>query len=366
MLDGGRVLPSWPPLPLRRGEVHAQAGAAADPRFRRRGAGRSGQARCSPRRWVAQRRSSLPSRLPRGARRVRQESRRGRHCPQPAGLSYCSENPARDWEILKEHALYQLQHYPTWFKAAGQPLFGDPPADFADLESRGVYLCGTPDEIVTAITADHELARFTRHNFWATRPRVDPAMGDAQHRAFRPGGHSEAASPLSDPALKQECEAQRHRRPASRLDRHRPGRNPLPPLLPAEGVLRAGARECLRIQRHAPGRSQARSGARSSGTATCDRSTRMAGARSESTHDDRSSRRRSPGSREADLARCPGNGRLGRVGGDDLGAHPISWCRVSSSKTMSGTPSGPTRSDASQSPSNSSFCIRPKASNLRR
>ncbi|HJN91237.1 MAG TPA: LLM class flavin-dependent oxidoreductase, partial [Dehalococcoidia bacterium] len=50
---------------------------------------------------------------------------------------FCSDDPERDWEILKPHALYQLQNYAKWFSDAGQPAFGDPPSDYADLESRG-------------------------------------------------------------------------------------------------------------------------------------------------------------------------------------------------------------------------------------
>jgi alkanesulfonate monooxygenase SsuD/methylene tetrahydromethanopterin reductase-like flavin-dependent oxidoreductase (luciferase family) len=86
---------------------------------------------------------------------------------------YCTEDPERDWERLKPHALYQLQNYASWFRAAGQPAFGDPPVDYDDLESRGLYLCGTPDQIIEHITELHAAAPFERHFYWAIWPGMD-------------------------------------------------------------------------------------------------------------------------------------------------------------------------------------------------
>lgn len=97
---------------------------------------------------------------------------------------FCSDDPERDWEVLKPHALYQLQHYARWFSEAGQPAFGDPPVDVADLESRGLYLCGTPDQIVEAIRANHAAAPFDHHFFWAIWPGVDPAMATRSIELF--------------------------------------------------------------------------------------------------------------------------------------------------------------------------------------
>lgn len=97
---------------------------------------------------------------------------------------FCSEDPERDWPELQRHALYQLQNYATWFKAAGQPAFGEPPVDVADLESRGLYLCGTPEQIVNSIRASHAGAPFDRHFFWAIWPGVDPAMATRSIELF--------------------------------------------------------------------------------------------------------------------------------------------------------------------------------------
>ena len=97
---------------------------------------------------------------------------------------FCSEDPDRDWEVLKPHALYQLQNYARWFSAAGQPAFGDPPVNAADLESRGLYLCGTPSDIIASIRAAHEAAPFDRHFFWAIWPGVDPDMATRSIELF--------------------------------------------------------------------------------------------------------------------------------------------------------------------------------------
>ena len=57
-----------------------------------------------------------------------------------AGFMFCSEDPARDWEIIKPHVLYSVQNYARWFKSAGMPVFGDPPADADELQARGLCL----------------------------------------------------------------------------------------------------------------------------------------------------------------------------------------------------------------------------------
>jgi alkanesulfonate monooxygenase SsuD/methylene tetrahydromethanopterin reductase-like flavin-dependent oxidoreductase (luciferase family) len=97
---------------------------------------------------------------------------------------FCSEDPERDWAQLAPHALYQLQRYAAWFKAAGQPAFGDPPEDLADLESRGLYLVGTPDEIVADIRAAYDAAPFERHFFWSIWPGVDVEMANRSVELF--------------------------------------------------------------------------------------------------------------------------------------------------------------------------------------
>jgi alkanesulfonate monooxygenase SsuD/methylene tetrahydromethanopterin reductase-like flavin-dependent oxidoreductase (luciferase family) len=109
---------------------------------------------------------------------------RDAHIASGGRFLFCSQDPERDWELLKPHALYQLQNYARWFKAAGQPVFGDPPANFAELEARGVYLCGTPEQIIQATRDAHEQAPFERHFFWAIWPGVDPAMATSSIELF--------------------------------------------------------------------------------------------------------------------------------------------------------------------------------------
>jgi hypothetical protein len=97
---------------------------------------------------------------------------------------FCSDDPAGDWKLLAPHALYSVQHYARWFKAGGMPVFGDPPIDVAELESRGLCLCGTPDDLEAFIRAAHEQAPFERHRFWAIWPGVDPAMATRSLELF--------------------------------------------------------------------------------------------------------------------------------------------------------------------------------------
>jgi alkanesulfonate monooxygenase SsuD/methylene tetrahydromethanopterin reductase-like flavin-dependent oxidoreductase (luciferase family) len=112
------------------------------------------------------------------------KTERDAHIASGGRFLFCSAEPERDWEILRPHALYQLQNYARWFKAAGQPIFGDPPVDEADLEARGAYLCGTPEQIIHATRAAHEQAPFERHFFWAIWPGVDPAMATRSIELF--------------------------------------------------------------------------------------------------------------------------------------------------------------------------------------
>ncbi len=89
---------------------------------------------------------------------------------------FTSHDPEADWERIKPHALYQLQNYATWFRAAGQPAFGDPPVDYADLESRNLYLGAQPEEIAADIRRAYEAAPFERHYYWSVIPGVPVEM----------------------------------------------------------------------------------------------------------------------------------------------------------------------------------------------
>jgi alkanesulfonate monooxygenase SsuD/methylene tetrahydromethanopterin reductase-like flavin-dependent oxidoreductase (luciferase family) len=97
---------------------------------------------------------------------------------------FTSQDPERDWAALRPHALYQLQNYASWFRAAGQPAFGDPPVDYADLESRGLYLVGTPEQIAEDIRRAHEAAPFERHFYWAVIPGAPVEMAARSAELF--------------------------------------------------------------------------------------------------------------------------------------------------------------------------------------
>jgi alkanesulfonate monooxygenase SsuD/methylene tetrahydromethanopterin reductase-like flavin-dependent oxidoreductase (luciferase family) len=85
---------------------------------------------------------------------------------------FCSDDPERDWARLAPHALYQTQRYAAWFRDAGQPIFGDPPVDVADLVSRGLYFVGTPQQVADRIRSAYERAPFDRYVYWAIWPGV--------------------------------------------------------------------------------------------------------------------------------------------------------------------------------------------------
>ena len=97
---------------------------------------------------------------------------------------FCSREPARDWSVLGEHALYQMQRYAKWFSEAGETIFGQPPKDLPELESRGHYLVGTPDEIVEALRREHAAAPYERYFFFPIWPGVDVEMATGSVRLF--------------------------------------------------------------------------------------------------------------------------------------------------------------------------------------
>jgi alkanesulfonate monooxygenase SsuD/methylene tetrahydromethanopterin reductase-like flavin-dependent oxidoreductase (luciferase family) len=97
---------------------------------------------------------------------------------------FCSREPAKDWAKLSKHALYQMQLYASWFSAAGETIFGEPPKDIPELESRGIYRVGTPDEIAEIIRTEHAAAPYERHFFFPIWPGVDVDMASSSVRLF--------------------------------------------------------------------------------------------------------------------------------------------------------------------------------------
>lgn len=97
---------------------------------------------------------------------------------------FCSRDPVKDWAKLSPHALYQMQLYSSWFSAAGESIFGQPPKDIAELESRGIYRVGTPEEIAEVIRQEHAVAPYERHFFFPIWPGVEVDMATRSLRLF--------------------------------------------------------------------------------------------------------------------------------------------------------------------------------------
>jgi alkanesulfonate monooxygenase SsuD/methylene tetrahydromethanopterin reductase-like flavin-dependent oxidoreductase (luciferase family) len=76
---------------------------------------------------------------------------------------FTSPDPERDWQALKASAHHQLGLYCRWGIEAGEPVLGDPPVDDADLERRGHYFVGTPDQVFELLKAKWLKERFTMH-----------------------------------------------------------------------------------------------------------------------------------------------------------------------------------------------------------
>ena len=81
---------------------------------------------------------------------------------------FCTEDPARSWEELKEHFLYQHNLYRQWYRSAGDSTAPDV-AD-ADQLSRDSYFVGTPDECEKAIREYQRSLSAEEFIFWAHPP----------------------------------------------------------------------------------------------------------------------------------------------------------------------------------------------------
>ena len=97
---------------------------------------------------------------------------------------FCSREPAKDWTKLSEHALYQIRLYASWFSEAGESIFGEPPKDIPDLEARGIYRVGTPEEIAELIKNEFLAAPYERYFFFPIWPGVDVDMANSSLRLF--------------------------------------------------------------------------------------------------------------------------------------------------------------------------------------
>lgn len=81
---------------------------------------------------------------------------------------FCSENPARAWEELKAHFLYQHNLYRKWYREAGDS--NAPIAANAEALSRENYFVGTPEQCAGAIRAAQRKLGADEFVFWAGPP----------------------------------------------------------------------------------------------------------------------------------------------------------------------------------------------------
>lgn len=81
---------------------------------------------------------------------------------------YCSEDPGRAWEEIKEHYLYQHNLYRRWYREAGDG--SAPELEDADSLPRSTYIVGTPDDCARSIERLAAELPFDEFIFWAAPP----------------------------------------------------------------------------------------------------------------------------------------------------------------------------------------------------
>jgi probable F420-dependent oxidoreductase len=94
---------------------------------------------------------------------------------------FTSEDPERDWQVLKAAGHHQLGLYCRWGTESGDAVLGEPPVDDADLARRGQYLVGTPEQVFDSLRAKWLKERFTMHWNMPLWPGVSTAMA---HRSI--------------------------------------------------------------------------------------------------------------------------------------------------------------------------------------
>ncbi|GBD13596.1 Alkanal monooxygenase beta chain [bacterium HR24] len=118
-----------------------------------------------------------PEQVAQFAEALAAEGRNGDRARVALGLPwlYVSDDPERAWRELYPHLSYQINGYQRWFSEAGQPIFGtEPYADLEDLQARGPYLVGTPEQVREALAQLFVQAPAERYFWWAIPPGLPP------------------------------------------------------------------------------------------------------------------------------------------------------------------------------------------------
>lgn len=96
---------------------------------------------------------------------------------------FVSQDPDRDWEVIKEHALYRVNAYAQWFaESAGQPA--RPLTDADELRRSGQFVIGEPKAIIRAIERYRAEVPIHELCFWATMPGLELERGAASLELF--------------------------------------------------------------------------------------------------------------------------------------------------------------------------------------
>jgi len=118
-----------------------------------------------------------PEQVAQFAEALAAEGRNGDRARVALGLPwlYVTDDPERAWRELYPHLSYQINGYQRWFSEAGQPIFGtEPYADLEDLQARGPYLVGTPEQVREALAQLFAQAPAERYFWWAIPPGLPP------------------------------------------------------------------------------------------------------------------------------------------------------------------------------------------------
>jgi probable F420-dependent oxidoreductase len=87
-----------------------------------------------------------------------------------------ARDPERRWREAREHFLYQINLYASWFSEAGMTVAGTATGD-ADLQGQGVLVV-SPEQAIEAIRSYVEQNLVTRFYGWTVPPGLPPEWSD--------------------------------------------------------------------------------------------------------------------------------------------------------------------------------------------
>lgn len=95
---------------------------------------------------------------------------------------YVTDDPERGWSEIREHLVYQLERYRSWYAAGGSTT--PAPIDLAGEVARDRIIVGTPDRVIARIEELRARCPFDELYFWARLPGLTDELSQRSLELF--------------------------------------------------------------------------------------------------------------------------------------------------------------------------------------